>query len=697
MIWLLVSLAVLAALPGMMSGNYLPKIFWVALTVGIGLAILPPPRREAVGLSLLGGVWLAYLVWALLSLTWALQPRVALERWLVMLVLTLAYLLAGRTRFWESSVFWRGFSLIAGLAALIGILQYYLPSFSPANYFPGTAVPRGTMGHRNYAGMYFMVTLPFLARYYFSARGKEARLPFAALVLGMGFLLLAKTRGAWLGLAAGVVFFLAGGGGRKLYCLKLRFVLLAGTLAAAVIFVLAVRPPRSVENMMAGKADLARTARTLLDPENRLAMWREIPGVTHPLLGAGFGNFPILATPLDREGKVKTLNWEVHNDYLQAYVDLGVPGAVLFLAIFVILILLAWRGRGRGLILAAGASIVGLSVMQFTVFTMEVVSTQVWIAGVVALLNREAVGRSRKKFRRLAGIILPLNYLAALGLLLLAGVIGLTIRGDREFRRGREEFEQVIAYQEALRQPDGYPEETLDRIRRELDYARIRLQVRLRYLADRVLPKMLFDANMRHITCHQFAGLALGIDDQRAAKKFSRKALDLHPYDRTALTYLAAITLQQGRFEEAFHYLSRGLDIFGYNSYLPFFGENLARLYQARGELLRAREILERMESNRVIPPSAPVPPARTNSVPIDAVLDWEDCRGAVTYDLYLWTAGEKSEAPDPFATGIRESRFRTRSGLRPGTTYFWRINAVGRYGEAEGKLWFFRTEDTLR
>ena len=45
-VWLLVSLAVFAALPGMMSGNYLPKIFWVAATVGIGLALLPPPPEK---------------------------------------------------------------------------------------------------------------------------------------------------------------------------------------------------------------------------------------------------------------------------------------------------------------------------------------------------------------------------------------------------------------------------------------------------------------------------------------------------------------------------------------------------------------------------------------------------------------------------------------------------------------------------
>lgn len=690
-VWLLVSLAVFAALPGMMSGNYLPKIFWVAATVGIGLALLPPPRKEVFSLSLLGGVWLAYLVWALLSLTWALQSQVGLERWLVMIVLTLAYLLAGRTCFWELRVFWRGFSLIAGLAALVGILQYYLPSFSPVNYFPGTAVPRGTMGHRNYAGMYFMVTLPFLARYYFSARKREAFLPFFSLLLAASFLLLGKTRGAWMGTAAGAVFFLAAGGGRRLDLLKPRFVLLAGTLAAAVIFVLAVRPPRSVENMMAGKADLARTARTLLDPENRLAMWREIPGVTHPLLGAGFGNFPILATPFDREGKVKTLNWEVHNDYLQAYVDLGVPGAVLFLGVFIILVLLAWRGRGRGLILAAGASIVGLSVMQFTVFTMEVVSTQLWIAGVVAILNHQAGLRPIKKIPLPARISLPVNYLLVLGLLLLALVIGWTIRGDREFRRVQGETEKVLAYRDALEKGEDYPEATRNRLRQELEYSRSRFQMSLNRLVDQVFPTMLFDSNMRHITCHQFAGLAWSLNDYRLTEKFARQALNLHPYDRTALTYLAAITLQQGHFAEASRYLEKGFETFGPNPYRPFFGENLARLCRSRGDTVRAREVLERMEANRVAAPRSPSPPSRTRSVQVDGRLAWEKCRGAVAYDVYLWPEGEREFSPRAIATGLKDSRFRPEKGLLPETTYIWRVRARGRYGEELSELWSFR------
>ena len=694
-VWLAVCLTVFAALPGMMSGNYLPKIFWVTVTVGIGLALLPPFRREKITLTLLGGVWLAYLGWALLSLSWALQPRVGFERWLVMIVLTLAYLLAGRTRFWESRFFWRGFSLVTALVALIGILQYYFPAFTPVNYFPGTAVPRGTMGHRNYAGMYFMVTLPFLAWFYFSARGKEALPAFAALLLGTGFLLLVKSRGAWIGLGAGAVFFVAAGGGSKIIARKARIIWLGVACLSAGAVAVLIKPPAPVAGLMADKADFVQTARALLDPANRLEMWREVPGITPPLTGAGFGNFPIVATPRARDVKVKTLNWEVHNDYLQAYVDLGIPGAALFLAVFLILLWTAWRERGRGLILAAGASIVGLSVIQLIVFTMEVVSSQVWIAGAAALLNREAGLSPVRRFRVPGRIVITANYLAVLSLLILAGIIGFTIRGDREFRRGREKIEQVLAYRRVLRNPDGYPEATLSQIRRELEYARPRLRNRLNRLTDRVLPTMLFDSNMRHITCHQFAGLAWNLEYYPQAEKFARRALELHPNDRTALTYLTAIALREGRGEEAFNYLKQGVEIFGYNPYHPFFPEYLAQLLRFRGDTAAADSIEEKLAANLVSSPSNPFPPNQAGNVPTRVILEWDNCPAANSYDVFILSAGERS-IDRPRFSGLRENRLRREISLKPGTTYIWRVRAVGRYGEELGDLWYFRTKNTV-
>jgi len=206
MIWILVLLGAFACLPDMMSGNYLPKTFWAAVTVCIGFALLPSRRPYSLELSLLGAVWLAYLGWALLSLSWAVQPRVGFERWLALLLPTLAYLLARRTRFWESEAFWLALSILAGLVALIGILQYFSPAFPVIHIFPGTAVPRATMGSRNYASMYLMVISPYILIQYLRIRGWRSAISLITLILSLLFLLLAKTRGAWVGLSVGLPY-----------------------------------------------------------------------------------------------------------------------------------------------------------------------------------------------------------------------------------------------------------------------------------------------------------------------------------------------------------------------------------------------------------------------------------------------------------------------------------------------------------
>ena len=691
-IWLLVSLVVLACLPGMMSGNYLPKAFWAAVTVGIGLALLPPRRPYLFTLTLLGAVWLAYLGWALLSLVWAVQPRVGFERWLALLLPTLAYLLARRTRFWESDIFWLPFSLLTLLVAGIGILQYFFPSFPIVHSFPGTAVPRATLGSRNYASMYLMVISPFFLARYFRMRGWRSTLPFFAFILCLLFLLLAKTRGAWVGLLAGLFYLLAAGGIRRIIVNRKKVLFLILPALLALILAFTVGLPSGSEKSFKGKLNFSQAAKTIVNSRQRMAFWAPCLGITDPLLGAGFGNFPIVATPYLRRPEVKTLNWEVHNDYLQAYVDLGIPGGLLFLVTFVFLFRLAWKGRGKGMILAAGASLVGIIFMQFTTFTSEKVSTQIWVVGVAALLNSLPTARAVWRIRLPAPLVQGLNYLAVLGLLLFAAAIGYTIRGDREMRKEREEIEKVLAYQQVLDNPDRYAASAREYVRKEGLYARLRVQNRFNWLADRVLPTMLFDANMRHISCHQFAGLAMGLKDYDAAEKFARRALDIHPTDRTSLTYLAEIALRRQDFARARVFLERGVRTFGYNPHAPYFCQTLIRLYQYEGRGPEAATIQEEMNRNLVLKPSSPSPGNRETGVSAeDLLFDWADGNAATSYDLFLWKVGEE-EPEYPTMSGLKKSHGRPVKKLSPGTTYLWRVWAFGRYGEVKGDIWFFRT-----
>ena len=130
--------------------------------------------------------------------------------------------------------------------------------------------------------------------------------------LGIFFILLARTRGAWIGLVAAGAFALSTGCLRGIGQLRRTQVLAVGTACAVVVLLAFVlRPSAEVRQTMGeAKATAAHAALHAADPSARLPMWRESLGITNPWLGAGFGNYPIAATPCTGEQRVKMLDWE---------------------------------------------------------------------------------------------------------------------------------------------------------------------------------------------------------------------------------------------------------------------------------------------------------------------------------------------------------------------------------------------------
>ena len=688
--WTLVIFCVFACLPGMMSGNYLPKSFWAALATAAGLALLRPSRPFRFSLTPLGLIWILYLAWALLSLSWACQDRVGLDRWLALTIPTCAYLLARRSRFWEDDRFWLIFIGVIGTVAGIGILQYTFPFSFLNHWFQGTAVPRATMGERNYASMYLLVTLPFVAWYYLRQKGWRSAAAGLSLFAGVLFLLLARTRGAWLGTLGALVFLSAGGiiPRLRLYRRKALFILLLG-LFSLTIGVLAKLPSGS-EKSFGNKDTFLGTVSHLFDPRQRLEFWRPALGISNPWLGAGLGNFPITWTIKGGKGIVKSLNYEVHNDYLQAYLDLGIGGAFLFLLFILILLTLAWKNRKSGLGLAAGAAAAGLALMQGTTFTSEKVSTLIWMAGVAAILNQPGVSPPLLRRKIAGGPALAVNYLLVGYLLVLTIIIGYAIRGDRAFRREERRAREAILLRKIVAQPRNHPEGAAANSRRRLPVLEKEVRRGMTGLSEKILPTIRFDFNMKHIYSHQFAEIARRLGNYSSSRTFARQALTIHPADRTARSQLARIALLQHRVPEAVALLEGGIDIFGYAPD-SFFCVFLIQLYEQAGLPGKAAGIRKKMLANRVSPPSHPHPAAGARQVSTDLIFNWDDCRAARYYDLFLWKVGEE-EPESPTFPQLRTSDVRLPQPAGKGITYLWRVRAVGRYEEKPGKIWVFRT-----
>lgn len=690
-VWIPVALCVLAGLPGMMSGNFLPKTFWAALATAAGLALIPPFRPSRLSLSPLGLIWLLYLAWALLSLSWAYQPRVGLDRWLGLFLLTAAYLLARRCRFWRADGFWLIMAGIVGLVAGIGLLQYAFPSSFLNHWFQGTAVPRSTLGERNYASMYLLVTLPFIARSYFRERGGKAAAAGFSLFLGVVFILLARTRGAWVGALGGAGFLLLAGIIPRLraYRRKILLLLLPGLFALAIAVF--ARSPSGAERSFGHKNSFLGTVSHLFDPRQRLEFWGPALGITNPWRGAGVGNFPIRWTIRGEKVVVKSLNYEVHNDYLQAYLDLGIPGAILFLLFTFTLLAQAWRSRKSGLVLAAGAAAAGLAVMQGTTFTSEKVSTLIWMAGVAAILNRSDGSPSLIDRKIPRGPALTVNYLLVGCLLLFTIIVGYAIRGDRAFRRREIQARNTLQLRQIASRPRDFPAAAVTRARRQLSILEREIRRGTTYLRREILPAIQFDMNMKHIYSHQFAEIARRLENFPAARDFARQALSLHPADRTARAHLARIALLQHRIPEGVELLEGGIETFGYapDSFFCLF---LIQLYDQAGLKSKAASVREKMEANRVSSPLHPVPADGATEVSLNPSFDWEDCGAARSYDFFLWKVGE-DDPEYPTFSNLRASKLRLPKPLKTGITYLWRVRAEGRYEEKTSRIWVFRTE----
>lgn len=708
--WVPVLLTVFISMGGMMSSNFLPKTLWASLAIAIGLGFCPPARPARFRLTPLALIWTLYMGWALASMFWAPRAVVVFDRWLMLLVPTLAYVLAARLRFWESDAFWDCFCAIVGLVAFIGFLQsashnrWFAFLHDAVYIFPGKTTNRATLGHGNYASLYFLVTLPFLGWRFFRAPWRRAWIAYLAFGFAALFLLMARTRGAWLGALVILVFLVAAGARKRLFARKDK--LLALLLPLLLLIPVAILL-FSYMDFGARARSLQETIVGLTDYESRWKDWLWHFGVTDPWLGAGFGNFPIVATPTRPE--VLTLNWEVHNDYLQAYVDLGAPGLALFTLTFAWLAWLGWRGRRDGLLLAAGASIVGVAAMQFTTWTSQKISVLVWLAGVAAILNGHQRVRPLVRFRVPRWSALALNGAAVVYLLVFAVVVCGSIWGDRQLRHVEthipliNDLERKIEHVNLIEKKVNARGVELSKARvSEREGLRDKKKSLLLEMRDgmvrarkRALPVMWFDVNMIHVYCHLFSVRAgsLGLDE--AAEAFAERALSLHPNDRIAMYQLSEVYVNRGDLTRAADMLEKVVDIFGSNPYGPS-TRGLIQLYQKMGSRDRARALWARAARHLVHKPEAPDPPLRAEGVSIRPTLEWTHAKGAVTYEVYMWKERDPSAwmfPSRPVAFRLKTSEARLPEPLEYDTVYFWRVKVIGQYKEEFGDIWFFRTE----
>jgi putative inorganic carbon (HCO3(-)) transporter len=279
----------------------------------------------------------------------------------------------------EERLRWLAFgAVLVGLAlALVAIVSvdWFVNklNFIPADLYAHFTTPFADAIHPNVMAGYLVILLLvdvalLLFAWVLLSRVLRLGLAFAFLFI-LAILILTKSRGAWMGFAAAVLL-LAALRWRRGWLLLPAFLL----ASIAVLALAGIRPV----------LDVLATSGTVSGVDMRVEIWSRALFMIKdfPFTGIGMGVFGNLADALypftlAPPGSVPS----AHNIFLQVAVDLGIPGLIVWLAVFGLVANCAWqvyrhgRSSGDAWVMALGA---GLLASQLALAVHGLTDTVTW-------------------------------------------------------------------------------------------------------------------------------------------------------------------------------------------------------------------------------------------------------------------------------------------------------------------------------
>lgn len=339
------------------------RYFFLSLFLFVYLLVFFIIRRQKINwtfsplVNLVFSAGLCFSVWQLIGISSAVNHQVVYyEAGLHLLLLVLLFVLVQNFKSNEKNIlnFSKALVVLSLLSSFIGFCQLYKLGFDS---IPGHSSPYALNANGNFFGSAQMLLLPFVL-YVWYASDKAWRYVAACAVAGILISVISsKTRAAWLATVAvvsvsvllTVVFVPAE---------RRRWLRTAATIAVAIPVLAIMLMFTSPGNDLA-KAIKQRTRTTTLTTDtsnsaartinDRLVIWEKTVAVikNHPITGAGAGNWKLVVPTYGTEGTA----WQdasyvpdhVHNIYLQAAAETGLPGALLYFTVFALIVSIGFK------------------------------------------------------------------------------------------------------------------------------------------------------------------------------------------------------------------------------------------------------------------------------------------------------------------------------------------------------------------
>ncbi len=437
-------------LPQAMDRTLMPRMLFLSVVLLLSTPVLFSKQKLALWefntwKNPVFFLFAGYLMVTLLAAFFALNSREiyfdVLRNVLFLSGLAFATAILQNTKEWPAKL--SALFLMAGaVAILIGSIQYIgRVHFAESTLLPdGRALVysvTGLFSHKNFFSSALFLMLPFVAFGIYKFR-KKYLIPVIVVAFAILFMiLLLKTRSVWLGLFVGTsvtaIILLVKTSSFGLHARFRKWFLVGITAVFALFLVMYFTSDPADDFSFSGRV------RSIVDIESqhnihRINIWKGTLDIIreNPLTGVGPGNWMIhIPAYFDQNfDELRALGWsQPHNDFLWVAAEKGIPGLLLFLAIYLVAAGMMLRvifsaqnsvekdHRVLALLLLFGLT--GYLTDSFFSFPYERVDAMVLhmilIASVVVLHNDISIKKSYKPFRKAFLVLLmPLFFSAAI-------------------------------------------------------------------------------------------------------------------------------------------------------------------------------------------------------------------------------------------------------------------------------------------